>query len=51
MTITVRIAKSVDMRPKDKARVSPVVTKRLKLGLNFQSWRSDLRIVFEDECP
>jgi hypothetical protein len=36
VTITVRIARRVEMRPKDKARVSPVVTRGLKLELAFR---------------
>ena len=39
MTTTVKIARRVEMRPKDKARVSPVVTRGLKLELAFQRWR------------
>lgn len=39
VTNTVRIARRVEMRPKDKARVSPVVTRGLKLELAFRRWR------------
>lgn len=38
VTTTVRIARRVEMRPKDKARVSPVVTRGLQLELAFRRW-------------